>query len=324
MLTTIFSYHQVLPSFLELVFPFGWQTDPKDVYFGGFRHQAHIREQEKEIQIPELGRSGRTFRMCYNLKSAGKDLEGRNWPWFVGQSAIHHSFDIENGLSCWIVVTTGDQDLQHRINAITGGQAQPQLSLEDINCRFASSLMVHLIFCEWSAYSWRKYIDFLQEQLEGFTKRAVSEILDQPPLQTRTGNKRIEQPMNRANTDMELVDRASRPTDLRTKGLYGAKFSFRDLQKAQAIEEKFQQADLLLRIDGEVLTELLESCQTLKDSLKNPVEDRERNEEDFIRFQRRIRGIQKDIGIQQMRISTVLKKSADRKTLVRDEMPSSD
>lgn len=99
MLTTVFSYHQVLPSSLEFLFPFARDLYRSGFHFGGPRYQARFAKADKGLCIPERGWSGQDIRLCYNLKSVEHD-RGKNakeWPWYMAQSAVHHSYDLETG-----------------------------------------------------------------------------------------------------------------------------------------------------------------------------------------------------------------------------------
>ena len=69
MLTLVFTYHQVLPSFLDFLFPFGNQQYAQDFHFSGFKYEDRFSDADSGLRIPELGWSGRDFQFCYNLKS---------------------------------------------------------------------------------------------------------------------------------------------------------------------------------------------------------------------------------------------------------------
>ena len=57
-----------MPVYLDFMLVFGGQTDAKDPHFSGFRKQIRLRNLSKGHAAPQLGRSGKFFQLCYNLK----------------------------------------------------------------------------------------------------------------------------------------------------------------------------------------------------------------------------------------------------------------
>src|ERR1700731_4228660 len=82
MLTYMLTYYQVMPAYLDFIFPFGLQEYAQDFHFSGFREETHLLLAEKSLQITELGRSGRDMCMCYSLKSVERS-EAQDWPWSI-------------------------------------------------------------------------------------------------------------------------------------------------------------------------------------------------------------------------------------------------
>jgi hypothetical protein len=62
--TQIFTYHQVLPAYLDFYFEFGVRIDAYDLRFCNFRKQIHLKLQPADLVIPALGRSGRHYQPC--------------------------------------------------------------------------------------------------------------------------------------------------------------------------------------------------------------------------------------------------------------------
>jgi hypothetical protein len=165
------TYHQVVPEFLDFVFPFGWQEYPQDFHFSGFREETHLLPTENRLQIPELGRSGRDFCMCYSLKSVEKS--GDQWPWSIRQTAVYHSFDVETGKMFWIIVK-GNELMRERIKDATQPVGTTKGGFENNGMAFVSTLETHLILCDWSGEEWRWYINFLETSLENLTRRSLA------------------------------------------------------------------------------------------------------------------------------------------------------
>ncbi|KAH8598232.1 hypothetical protein B0O99DRAFT_616213 [Bisporella sp. PMI_857] len=172
MLAFIFTYHQVMPSFLDFIFPFGHQQYAEDFYFSGFREDTRLSVLDGGLQIPELGRSGRELRVCYSLKSVesipNADDNGFHWPWSVRQTALYTSFDIVTGKSFWTIIK-GNHLIRDRIQSVSDAN-----SIETTASAFVSALDTHLVLCEWCVEDWRWYLSFLEKKLQQLTRRALA------------------------------------------------------------------------------------------------------------------------------------------------------
>ena len=169
-LERILTYHQVMPKYLDFLYIFGRQDRPRDLRFSGFREQTLLSSPPRGPAVPALGRSGRQFQLCYNVKAPFlKRVPKREWS--IRQAAVHHQFDVVEGTTLWIV-TKGDQELKQRIERMTGPDGRPEdrnfTTLDDC---FKSSLAVHLLLCHWSTEDWRWYIQALEDIID----RSVSQ-----------------------------------------------------------------------------------------------------------------------------------------------------
>ena len=344
MLTLVLSYHQVLPSFLEFLFPFALDLYRADFHFGGLRCQARFAEADKGICIPERGWSGRDIRLCYNLKSAEHDWDknAKEWPWYMGQSAVHHSFDVETGQASWFVVK-GDSRLKRRIKSVTQDPSSLGLSFLTLEKAFASTLTIHLVFCEWSGLNWRRYVNFLDKKIQSSTKRAVSNSVETPAgtrqEQTTTNVRQrrggptgqdIEQArasgtsflggrVQSRSTPNQRAERSIPMTILDSQedpSTRDPEFSFSDLQGTHHVEEIVNNAKLLVKVNQNVLTEIKEVYKSSEDSLAWPVKLSSQCRGELDRFQQRIKSIKNDMAIQQSRIENLLTRIANRKSLV--------
>jgi hypothetical protein len=170
MLTQILTFHQVMPVYLDFMSVFGAQSEPRDLRFGGFRKQTTLADPPRGPAVPKLGRSGRQYQLCYNLKSVAlksKDKTNIKFnEWSIRQAAIHHQFDIVEGTTLWIV-TKGNLDLQERFKELTGKGGRPEdKSFGTLEQCFRSSLAAHLLYCHWSTEDWRGYILWLENVIE--------------------------------------------------------------------------------------------------------------------------------------------------------------
>jgi hypothetical protein len=170
MLTRILSYHQVMAGYLDFISVFGLQSEPRDLRFSGFREQTLLNNPARGPAVLSLGRSGRQYQLCYNLKAVSckqgqtTSLEGKEWS--IRQAAFHHQFDVVGGTTLWIV-TQGRHEIKDRIKNLTGKNGRP----EDRACGtveecFRSTLAVHLLLANWSVEEWRWYIQWLEKVID--------------------------------------------------------------------------------------------------------------------------------------------------------------
>ncbi|KAL8652195.1 MAG: hypothetical protein Q9210_002830 [Variospora velana] len=173
MLTRILTYHQVMPCYLDFMSVFGLSKSARELRFSGFRAQVLLKNPAPDSAIPDLGRSGRHFQMCYNLKSVARVPDEKRVLWSIRQAAIYHQFDIEKGTALWIV-TKGNLEIKDRIKTLTGkdGRAEDRAFDTPEQC-LKSSLAVHLLHCHWSTEDWRWYVQSLEDQIDTETEIAV-------------------------------------------------------------------------------------------------------------------------------------------------------
>jgi hypothetical protein len=183
MLVAAFTHHQVMPAFLDFIFPFGMQEYPQDFYFSGLREETMLQSPPGGLVVPKLGRSGREIRMCYNLKSVETSQSNKEWPWSIRQTAVYHTFDVETGKSFWVVVK-GSERIKNRIQAATAKGSTGPTDLKSFGSSaqaLASTLATHLVFCDWCDEEWRWYLNYLENRLQDATRRALAIIIDREP-----------------------------------------------------------------------------------------------------------------------------------------------
>ena len=348
MLTLVFTYHQVLPSFLDFLFPFGNRQYAQDFSFSGFKHEDQFSDVDCGLKIPELGWSGRDFQLCYNLKSAEPSTGQPEWPWSIRQSALYHSFDLETGRTTWIIMK-GDQLLKKRIKLATGSRGLSETSLfATVDRAFASTLAIHVIICEWSGENWRWYINFLEEALQATTRPTLSAMVDPVPTSTADGAPSIlgecadprfgsvvphansprlstqtfhlkDRPISACKTlsDVDLPMPELDVRNLQRRVVTGhPDFSFSDLQRIQFIQEKVNETMLILKLNIDVLVELRQHYLFFSESDGWPRELNLKCKREVIRFEKRVLAVENDLRMQQSRAETLLRLLADRKSLV--------
>lgn len=187
-LNFFFSYHQVMPEFLDFIFPFGKQENARDAHFSGLREDSRIQQASRGLYIEPLNRSGRELRLCYNLRSVERSPGQQDLQWSVRQTAVYHSFDLEAGRSLWINVK-GNKLMKNRVFETIGSPRPPRLGSTS-QC-FSTSLAQHMMFCEWAGEEWRWYINDLENKLHASSKNiltipidgeTISSVQASPPL----------------------------------------------------------------------------------------------------------------------------------------------
>ena len=176
------SYHQILPSFLDFLFSFGAQHHAEDFFFAGFRHDTRLSDLEKAATISALGRSGRVIQLCYSLRSVEAARGQESWPWSVRGAATHHTFDIENGRAGWAIVKgEGGASMKDRIITETSSQNGNMLNKFGNRSQvFTSTLLTHLLLCNWSTENWRWYINYMEKEVQAVTRKTLSMNIAKP------------------------------------------------------------------------------------------------------------------------------------------------
>ncbi|KAI2621256.1 hypothetical protein GGR54DRAFT_94494 [Hypoxylon sp. NC1633] len=163
-LTTLLTYYQVMPTFLDFILTFSIRARP--LAHAIFRQENYLETNSPEFSLPALGRSGIQIQHAFNLLSverAGHPDEKNQWP--LRQIALYHSFDVTNGRCRWIILK-GNQLMRRRIFSAT--KQHRCLKAKEITSpetSFVAALQVQTIVTEWCAESWAEYIDYLEEDV---------------------------------------------------------------------------------------------------------------------------------------------------------------
>ncbi|KAI9772652.1 MAG: hypothetical protein M1840_000246 [Geoglossum simile] len=298
MLMFTLTYHQVMPEFLD--------------FLDGERIEgSRVRTFRRDI------------RVCYSLKSVERSKGQRDWPWSIRQTAIYHSFDLETGLGLWIIVK-GNRLMKHRVESTTGPHGFLELTPFGIKDRaFASALLTHLIFCDWSGENWRWYVNFLEEALQEKTRRTLLVRVDKsssPVSKTAFGEIDLPTPQPPNCPSPHCPPGHPTPEALHFLNDYAVndpeEFSFSDLQRIQFIGEKADETLLALKANVDVLMELKQLYRFYIDSRSRGNELGRDCGEMIARFEKRIRDVANDLRMQQSRVETLLRFLADWKSLL--------
>ncbi|KAL1606267.1 hypothetical protein SLS60_003669 [Paraconiothyrium brasiliense] len=209
MLKRLFSYHQVMPAMIDFLSVFAQPPQKREIGFSGFFDQVtlsqrntganvagapqHVTANSKQHitvranaphgpAVSILGRSGRQYQMCYNLKrvartrgNAKSAIDDQNWS--IQQNEFHHQFDVAEGTALWISAKGRVEDYRDEVLSLTGGingDKPEDLSFDTREACFASSLTVHLMNCHWASQDWRGYVKYLEDAIERKVSYAVS------------------------------------------------------------------------------------------------------------------------------------------------------
>ncbi|KAL9632108.1 MAG: hypothetical protein Q9164_005518, partial [Protoblastenia rupestris] len=93
-------------------------------------------------------------------------------------------------------------------------------------------------------------------------------------------------------------------------------FSFADLRKIHQIEEKANEAALTLKLNLKIISQLIQYYKSVVESMDFPKHIAHKCVFDINCFEVRIDGIRDDLELQALRIETLLRLNADRKTML--------
>ncbi|ORY12543.1 hypothetical protein BCR34DRAFT_563656 [Clohesyomyces aquaticus] len=284
MTNLLLSFHQVMPSYLDFMSVFGLQLDQRDLRFSGFHEQTTLGvPQSKRPAVPQLGRSGHGYQLCYNLKAVvDKGGEGKRKEWSKRHAAIHHQFDVDNGTALWICTEGRKKDgLFDRIRDLTSDDKRKEdWSYGSKEESFISSLATHLTCCHWSIEEWRMYMGWLEETVEKETLAAISG----------------------SRNPIEGVDRKNYTSD--------------DLQLVQGYEDQVNEVIMILEANNDIMKSLSDFYDSL---LKNDAFDaglKDQCKENIREFVEQIGDMIYDANMQIRRAKLLVKITADRKALV--------
>ncbi|KAM7192985.1 hypothetical protein V8F33_008033 [Rhypophila sp. PSN 637] len=202
-LRQILTYHQVPPTFLDLVLSFRPRVPPGCLYG---QEDTLLEAQDNRFETRSLGRSGSILQHSCILQTVAIPKPNDEESLLIRQAAVYHSFDIVTGRAVYIIVAD-DETLSERLRGMllfrtslfTGSQADGPVPTS-IATSFGAALSAHLEYFRWCEESWRHYI---QEE------EHIREILVNAKLA----------PTDSDRGYFPLPDRRSEPQDLAVKKL---------------------------------------------------------------------------------------------------------
>ncbi|KAK2730033.1 hypothetical protein CKAH01_09811 [Colletotrichum kahawae] len=169
MLLRLMTFYQVMTPFLDFLYVYSSQHgEDRELRFSGFRTEKALVNPDSGTIIPELGRSGRRYQLCLNLKTVARKNDGN---WEIRQAIIYHQFDVGQGTQLWLI---GDPHatLEKRVGELYHGSKRYPTSFSTVSQGFMSSLEVHLDFAKWATSEWRWNLLFLEDRAKELTKPA--------------------------------------------------------------------------------------------------------------------------------------------------------
>lgn len=180
MFDLVMTFHQTMPPFVDLVLGFGKPRSEQEFHYASFRSENYIGvSQGRKRAIPQLGRSGREIRHCFNLWSPEKSEASGSMTWPLRQAAAYHAFDVESGQSLWINFKANDVVKARIIDATASCDSFHAESLSRLSGSFAATLTTHLILFEWCSENWRWYNKNLEEKLRDILDKVNNAPVEQ-------------------------------------------------------------------------------------------------------------------------------------------------
>lgn len=162
MMSSILSYHQVMPHVVDLLASLGSQSWNHSK-FCSFKGEVRFFWDVSAIAVPELNRSGRILELCYNLSFIEPNLKNAQFPWTINNLIITHSFDVKTGQSIWVILN-GNKALQNQIMSATQSDTHPNVRFStDVADCMESCLKTNVLCCKWVLSSWPWYITYLED-----------------------------------------------------------------------------------------------------------------------------------------------------------------
>lgn len=228
MVSFALTYHQVQPWFLDFLFPFGKQDIPRDFRFSSFKRVAHQSKTPGVWDVPQLGRSGQGYHICYNMKSVERKSSNAHMPWSLEQTVVYHSYDTLTGQAFWIILKGNDSIRNDLEQSVRRRKQKGEDRYSTLIDSFNATIQVHLEVCDWSRQGWRWYINDLETRLDQLTEHGVTNDIfaSKDPLRSFPST----------------IDANGHIQDPKVLG-------FSNLQQAQHVEETASKALLTLKSD---------------------------------------------------------------------------
>lgn len=180
MLMFLFTYHQVLPSFLDFIHSFGRPTHPQGFLFSDCRRDRFETMLWAGTLTNRAPGTGSGDIRLHNLRAVERqqgDSAGP-LPWAVRQVAVYQTFDPDTSNALWVIVK-GNRILESRISQACAKKTMSRKK-KSKDAR-AMALVIHSMIIEWSGENWRWYLDDLEERSQSLTQKVLFARLSDGP-----------------------------------------------------------------------------------------------------------------------------------------------
>lgn len=179
MLRYLCSYEQVSPILINVLTSFGKQKAPLGFHSASFCQDDLTKpSQPALVEIPEFGRSGWELRHCYKLHGLEISSPNSKAKWAMRQTAIYHSFDMENGRAVWLAVKANNE-IRDRIKEGTESlEAMRASNSSSPGSSFVACLATHLIAFDWCTEGWRLHLGDIESDVREILLKVKSTPLE--------------------------------------------------------------------------------------------------------------------------------------------------
>lgn len=179
MLRYLCSYEQVSPILIDVLTSFGRQKAPLGFHSASFcQDDLPKPSQPALVEIPALGRSGWELRHCYKLHGLETSSPNSKAKWAMRQTAIYHSFDMENGRAMWLTVKANNE-IRDRIKEGTETLETMRASNSSSpGSSFVACLTTHLIAFDWCTEGWRLHLGDIESDVREILVKVKSTPLE--------------------------------------------------------------------------------------------------------------------------------------------------
>ncbi|KAL2293259.1 hypothetical protein FJTKL_05208 [Diaporthe vaccinii] len=179
MLRYLCTYEQVSPILIDVLTSFGKQKAPLGFHSASFCQDDLTKpSQSALVEIPEFGRSGWELRHCYKLHGLETSSPNSKAKWSMRQTAIYHSFDMENGRAMWLAVKANNE-IRDRIKEGTEYlEAMRASNSSSPGSSFVACLTTHLIAFDWCTEGWRFHLGDIESDVREILVKVKSTPLE--------------------------------------------------------------------------------------------------------------------------------------------------
>lgn len=354
MLTDLLSYFQVMACIVSMLASFGCDAD-KDFQHCQFEADIRLAPDNYSLSVPELNRSGRILELAYVFRTVEASSSVPGMPWQIKQTCVQHSFDVETGLTTWMIIQGSDSVKKRIMNWVEPSTVGRQHVADSCASAFLSSLRTQLMFCDLSVENWRSYINFLEQEVQKLTRAITFKPVDVPktviPMQKSTSGDSSSplsfraqartftyNQLSRSNTFKSWMSRMDIPdSSLQSKAVTEPRTNlqstqdlavsvdenqteeveyFKTLKNMEGLEERAYEALLVLKTTVRIWNQLQRAYVELVSDEHFPEALKDHSRRGLKRFCSRLENIKDTLENQILRVETLATMLSGRKTLV--------